>query len=397
MGKTATMGTPIILVAPFSPIGSCETPHLGGAKKIAFVLQMLSRFGRPVILINSAHNRLEYSGTRFVHEEIGVGQALTTITPFTLRNRRLGKLLNLFATAALAKQLAAQKPAVVWIYNGYAFEAKFAAELNALCGCPIVLEVEDWHTARSRGLNPKPAIDLFFFHKVLNKAALVTFVNEVLRNKVGLPGSKTMLLPSVIDKRLVTRAGSKAPFSQRPYRLGYFGGLTEEKGADIVLATGKQLPADWQLVVTGSGPLAASFEALAAGSSGRVRFINNATEDALYREMLQCDAIVNPHKSITAMGNGIFPFKVFEALASGRLLLSTELPDPGLPLASTVMFFDGTPVDLGRCLRQAEQFYQGHLQALSSLAEKVRALYSEDAIFQELRQRLNLPENTLAD
>lgn len=382
----------IILVAPFSPIGSCENPHLGGAKKIASVIQILSRFGRPVILINSAHNQLGYSGTRIGHEEIGDGQLFTTITPFTLRNRQLGKFLNLFSTRPLARQLAIQKPAMVWIYNGYAFEAKFAAELSVMCGCPIILEIEDWHTARSRGLNPKPAFDWFYFRKVLKRAALVTCVNDAIRKRVSLPVSKVMLLPSVIDERLLAQAGGKTLFSQRPYRLGYFGGLTGEKGADVVLALGKQLPSDWHLIVTGSGPLAASFNALAAGNPERVRFINSATEDQLYLEMLDCDAIVNAHKSITAMGDGVFPFKVFEALASGRLLISTDLPDPGLPLANNVMFFDGTVGDLRRCLSQAEAFYQSRRHELSSLGGEIRALYSEEAVFHKLRQRLNLPE-----
>jgi glycosyltransferase involved in cell wall biosynthesis len=386
------MPRPIVLVAAYSPIGSCESPHLGGAKKIAFVLQMLSRFGHPIVFINSAHNQREYSATRTVHSELSVGIPITTITPFTLKSRRLGKLFNLFSTRALAQKLAAQRPVMVWIYNGYAFEAKFASELNALYACPIVLEVEDWHTSRSRGLNPKPVFDLFYFNKILKKSALVTCVNESTRNRVGLPSSQTMLLPSVIDGRLVAQAGSKVPFTQRPYRLGYFGGLTIEKGADIVLALGSHLPSDWHLVVTGSGPLSANFSALAAGTSGRVRFINNASEEELYHEMLQCDAIVNPHKSITEMGNGVFPFKVYEALASGRLLISTELPDPGLPLNRAVMFFDGTTEDLLRGLSHAGHFYKSHLPELSSLGERIRVLYSEDALFHELSKRLNISE-----
>jgi glycosyltransferase involved in cell wall biosynthesis len=397
MPKIELMNSPFILVAPFSPIGSCESPHLGGAKKIVAILQILSRFGHPVVLINSAHNKLKYVSASTCNIKIGSGKSVTMITPFTLSNRKLGKLLNLFETNSLARQLATQKPAMVWIYNGYAFEAKFAAELNSLCDCPIILEIEDWHTARSRGLNPKPAFDLYYFHKVLKKSALVTCVNEAVRKDVGLPMSKTMLLPSIIDERLIKQASNMAPFSRRPFGLGYFGGLTEEKGADIVLALGKQLPSDWHLVVTGSGHLAASFSALATNNPTRVRFINNATEDVLYHAMLSCDAIVNPHKSITSMGDGIFPFKVFEALASGRLLISTDLPDPGLSLSDTVMFFDGSLMDLVQGLGHAEEFYQSRQPQLSLLKEKVIASYSEDAVYSELSQRMNLlgisPEN----
>jgi glycosyltransferase involved in cell wall biosynthesis len=378
----------VILVAPFSPIGSCEHPHLGAAKKISFVLQMLIRFNRPVVFINSAHNQLSYSRTRFDHKEIGGKPPFTTITPFTLRNRRLGKLLNLFGTKSLARQLATQKPVMVWIYNGYAFEAKLASELNEICGCPIVLELEDWHTARSRGLNPKPAFDLYYFKKVMRRATLVTCVNEATRQRTGLPSSRTMLLPSIVDKRLILRAGGRVPFAQQPYRLGYFGGLTDEKGADIVLALANCLPSNWQLVVTGSGPLADSFSTIAANGLGQLHFINNATEDELYREMLGCDAIVNPHQSIATMGDGIFPFKVFEALASDRLLISTLLPQSGLPLDDIIMFYDGSVAKLSACLEHAQHFYESRLPNILRVGDKVRLLYSEDAIFSEFNQRM---------
>jgi len=218
----------------------------------------------------------------------------------------------------------------------------------------------------------------------------VTCVNEAIRKEVCLPMSKTMLLPSIIDERLIKQASNMVPFSRRPFRLGYFGGLTEEKGADIVLGIGKQLPFDWHLVVTGSGPLASSFSVLATDNPTRVRFINNATEGVLYDAMLSCDSIVNPHKSITSMGDGIFPFKVFEALATGRLLISTVLPDPGLSLADTVMFFDGSVQDLVQCLGHAEEFYQSHQPQLSLLKENVITSYSVDAVFSELSHRMSL-------
>ena len=389
MTSTFSLDMPIVIVAPYSPVGSCDSPHLGAAKKLASMLSILSQFGRPIIFVNSAHNRLVYSRGRTSNGYTGQGQSLTTVVPFTISNRPIGKLLNLLSTASLAREIAARKPALVWIYNGYAFEAKFALELNAICGCPIVLEIEDWHTARSRGLNPKPVFDMYYFNKVLPRAALVACVNKAARDRLTLAESMTMLLPSVVDGRLITKADSKAPFSDRPYRLGYFGGLSAEKGADIVLALGSDLPPDWDLTVTGSGPLVHNFRMLAANKASRIRFTSDASEDELYREMLQCDAIVNPHRSIADMGDGVFPFKVFEALASGRLLISSALPDAGLALDRAVLFFDGSVAGLRDSLARAKPFYASRLSDILGVSDKVRALYSEDAVFSELNQRLS--------
>jgi glycosyltransferase involved in cell wall biosynthesis len=377
----------IVVIAPYSPIGSCDLPHLGAAKKISAILNLLSMFGRPVVLINSAHNRNINSWGQ-VSQDVHGGKNITVVTPFTIWNRRLGKLCNLLGTSRLAHKINDCKPALVWIYNGYAFESKLALELHALCGCPIVLEVEDWHTARSRGLNPKPAFDLYYFKKILEKTTLITCVNELARAKVISICDETMLLPSLIDHRLVNKTNYKTPFIRGPFRIGYFGGLNFEKGADLILALGRELPPNWNLVVTGSGPLATEFESIAATMADRITFVNNATEVELYKEMLQCDAIVNPHSSITDMGNGVFPFKVFEALASGRLLISTTLPDAGISIDNSILFFDGSFSGLKIAIGQSKQFFEDHLLDIEITSAKVLQLYSEDAVFESLQRRL---------
>lgn len=378
---------PILLVAPYSPIGSCNDPHLGGAKKIELVLKLLMKLEFPVVFINTAHNRLTYSRTNINSIQTENSKNIIEITPFTIKNRRLGKFLNIFYTKTLANILAQKKPVFIWIYNGYAFEAKLASELSSLCNCPVVLEIEDLHDARSRGLNLKPLIDSYYYNNILNIAKLVTCVNNFIFKKIQLPIQRKMLLPSIIDHRLINGFSIKIPFSQSPFRVGYFGGLSSEKGADIVLKLGACLPHGWNLVVTGTGTLSTDFSRLAKEHSDRVTFIHHASDEQLYHEMLTCDAIINPHKSIASMGNGVFPFKVFEALASGRLLLSTALPNVGLSLDKVILYFDDIE-SLINSLIQAKEFFINHSNDILSLREKVIELYSEQNVYAALKSRL---------
>jgi glycosyltransferase involved in cell wall biosynthesis len=58
----------------------------------------------------------------------------------------------------------------------------------------------------------------------------------------------------------------------RPFQIGYAGGLLEEKGIDLLLRACAELTGDWRLTLVGSGAADASLRALAAelGSADRV-------------------------------------------------------------------------------------------------------------------------------
>jgi glycosyltransferase involved in cell wall biosynthesis len=341
--------------------------------------------GKPVVLVNSAHNLLEDAGLRIERRDFGYGVSATVVELPTRTNRRVGKVLNIVRARPFARLVAHREPALVWIYNSYAFEAKFGLALKKLAGCPLILELEDWPTARGRGLNPKPALDRIWLERVVPAADLVTCVNENLRDQLRAAGARSYLLPSLISPGLNSAGEEYPPFSRSGYTLGYFGGLSAEKGADVILELAGQLPPPWRITVTGTGPLSSEFVRLASDCPNSLSFEENATDARVHSLMMSCDAIVNPHRPISSMGNGIFPFKVFEALASGRLLISTELPPCGLDLESSTLWFDGTAASLRTVLLDARNHFTLNQNLVSKLAAEVRATYSENEIYKSLR------------
>src|SRR5436190_1629004 len=112
---------PIVFVAPYSPIGSCDKPSIGASTKIVALLRILSSFNRPILLLNSAHNRLVNAKGRVRRLNVSGKRAVVQLEPFTLRVRPVGKLSNLFCARQLAERLANLDPVLVWAYNGYAF------------------------------------------------------------------------------------------------------------------------------------------------------------------------------------------------------------------------------------------------------------------------------------
>ena len=374
-----------MVAAPFSPIGSCEQPSLGAANKISSVIRILSRAGRPVVLINSAHNAKELRWTRSYRHSFGFGVSAEVIDLPTLPIRSLGKAINLTEARSVARRISESQPSLIWAYNGYAFESLLSLAVQRNSTTPLVLEIEDWPTARRRSGHPKPWIDAFLFRKMLKKASVVTFVNETVKNRVGQIWGKTLLLPGIINPSLVGPSAPRVPFSSQPYTLGYFGTLSEEKGCAVLLELIEELPPDWRLSITGAGPLLDDFLSAAETHPDRIKCTPHAPESELYDSMRNVDAIVNPHSPISQMGNGVFPFKIFEAIATDRVLISTSLPACGLDLTAAAMWFEGDVASLSQTLRRASEFYRQHNEGIRRLGESVRRLYSEDAVYDRLR------------
>jgi hypothetical protein len=105
--------------------------------------------------------------------------------------------------------------------------------------------------------------------------------------------------------------------------------------------------------------------------------------------MMRCDAIVNPHASIAAMGDGVFPFKVCEALASGALLISTPLPSIDISLDDAVLAFDGSGAGLVRALQDAPGFFARRHAAIGATREAICARFSEASVLQQLRVQID--------
>lgn len=362
--------------------------NLGASSKIGALVRIFAALGFEVHYVDSSHQSARWSAADCGRVIDLDGTPVTLWRPFRVPNRKVGKVLNVLLAGSFFKRIKAVEPAFVWVYNSYAFEGALARRFMAELGTPVVLEVEDLPLSRHRGLNPKPYWDQKYFRALLPTASLVTFVNQGLLESHASQTQRSMLLPSVLRASLA-RIAPRPRFAVEPHTVGYFGGLDREKGAAVLLEVLPRLPAHWQLVVTGAGELAAAFADAAARYPGRLAFHGTVAQAELHGLMQSCDVIVNPHQSIKAMHNGVFPFKVCEAIATGALLVSTPLPSIGENMACSVAFFDGSADQLLACLARAVDFDKDNAAHIDALRDRVLALYSEDAIGSRLRVLLD--------
>jgi len=373
----------IVMVAPYSPIGRTNSPHLGASRKIELVLSGLTRFGE-VVLINTAHN--ERSRPLCVEKIEINGVAVVEVKLNCYAHSVYGKVLNLLEINSVIKVIdGIGIPSLVWLYNGYAFESMFlkAAKKNWQ-GIKSVLEFEDWHFSRSRGMNPKPYIDFIFWKRSLSLIDCAFVVNESLKDKVNNDVSLVYPLYGLIDPSLEEMSASIVCGGD-VLNVGYFGGLSKEKGADLVLRLSKECSREVQFHVCGAGSLDDEFEVVSQRDGSNLSFYGRVSTDELYRVMSGCQLILNPHSSIESMDNGVFPFKVVEAVAAGAVLISTKLPDSEIDdLLCSTIFFDGSIEGLKQGMDQYQNDVSGYVGKVELARDAALGAFSLNNVMEKV-------------
>jgi len=379
-----------VMVAPYAPAGRCDEPHLGAARKIEMVLASLAKVTDRVVLVNTAHNESELS-PGFACRDLRVeGVDVTEMLLPRFGSRPLGKLLNLAqVSSTVDRLLEIGRPRVAWLYNGYAFESLIGCTLASRCGTRLIFEYEDSHFSRGRGLNPKPYVDFMCWKRVMPRVYHSFAVNASLGKQVADDGCGVTLFPGLVPRRLSEiQASGRVPFSGETNTLnvGYFGGLSREKGADVVIDICETINSDVAIHVTGAGPLENRFAEIARDERSVLQFHGRVGDERLYDIIEGCDVIINPHSPITEMDGGVFPFKVVEAIASGRLLISTDLPREGFERAlQGVRFVGGRTSDFVAAILDAKSWFHEHNGSVRAGAEAAAADFGVAGFLDEIR------------
>ena len=369
----------ILIVAPYNGNLPETTPFLAGAKKIREIIKILKLFDENVILLNSGYGENTSDDLVVNLKNLDGQRLIKVLTPPTGKNSRFKLFLNLINYKKIIEDIILNHgvPNVVWCYNGYAFEMRVAAFLSKKYHAKTILEFEDWHFARSRLFSPKPYLDWIFWRLALSCLDFGVAVNGNLANKLAYFNIKSMLLPGVVSPFVSALSIKCPPFKSNNTIVGYFGGLSSEKGAGEILKLVKDSSVKANFIVTGSGKLLGEFESLAKIMPGRLKFLGPVSEEDLISAISQSDVIINPH----VVNDGIFPFKIIEALASGRLLISTKLPMHGYEgCINAIQFYDSSYSDLAFMINNAVDIYKSKKNAIDLASSIVNENYGDEKL-----------------
>lgn len=372
----------LVFIAPYSAAHRDRNRDLGAARKIEFFLTLAAHVARDIVLINSAHEEQAWLQREVREARIG-DKPIREIALRRYPVRTVGKMLNLFEVGAVSREIMKLgKPETVWIYNPYAFESLLARELTKQSGARLVLQFEDWLFSRRRW-HPKPMLDFAAWRFLLPRPTLCLAVNESLSTREQRrSGCPVVLCPGVVSDDLIETCRRRRPFSRQgaPTVIGYFGGLSAEKGADVVLDLIRLSRGRFTFHVCGAGPLASAFANLGAEGHA-VHFHGRVDDETLLGLISECDVLVNPHSSIQKMGNGVFPFKVIEYVASGRLVVSTDLPAISMKEIHEAICFAGPEAAaIANALANAEETYLRKRTKIDEAIDAAAALLSQGAL-----------------
>jgi glycosyltransferase involved in cell wall biosynthesis len=317
----------LLFIAPYGGEAPEKTPFLAASKKMNFLLSVLASRGDRVVLLNTFRRDMNVKIIEYSRKNLDDGTVVDVMTLGAIHNIGYSYLMNLLRVPMIANSLVRRYdiPEAVWCYNGYALESKIGGYLKRYYGSRIILEFEDWHFARGRGLNPKPMIDWVYWKLNIRHIDYGFAVNEMLKTKLEINHVSTDILPGVLSDWVLDMARNSPPFTNNNIiTVGYFGGLSKEKGAELIIGLidnvrRSMLPI--RFIVTGSGELENYFRSYSIIYPDILNFLGSVDERTLENAYSITDVIINPHE----INDGVFPFKVIEGVGSGRLMISTLL------------------------------------------------------------------------
>lgn len=385
-------GKMIFFVAPYDGRPPHKAMFLAATKKMYYLLELMSEIFDRVVLINTNPHYATEVVMEYSECVLGDHRLHVTSLP-TTDNSKWAYVKNMSRVKLICKKVVEHygPPDLVWCYNAYALESAIGGHLKKIYGCRLVLEFEDWHFARMSKVPIKPVIDWLYWRRIAGEIDYTFAVNCFLARKMRAFGVPTSLLPGVLDDRVVDMRIGREPFSNpEVIRVGYFGGLDVMKGGQLVLDLIERLWDDKKaikIVVTGSGALSKSFESLAAKHPTALEFYGVVDEEQLYQLIESVDVIINPHE----VNYGVMPFKLMEAVATGRLVVSTKcVPvtarDVDVEWLESIQFCERSVEAFLDTLSRACVLYGQRKGLIEAAVGMINAKYSRD----EVKKKINL-------
>jgi len=163
-------------------------------------------------------------------------------------------------------------------------------------------------------------------------------LESMLRRGYPALGSRPILVaPDAVDLERYAdlpsprQARARLGFPAAGFTAGYFGSLVAGRGVDLIIELAGRLPDVLFLVCGGDASAATGWKRRAADREN-IRWMGHVPNAELPLYQAACDALLMPYqKEVTIQGRGntaeiMSPMKLYEYMAAGRLILSSDLP-----------------------------------------------------------------------
>jgi len=200
-------------------------------------------------------------------------------------------------------------------------------------GFPLMLEVHHPPTGRLAPL---------YFRQMLGRrnlrlAVISRPLEDILRRAYpALRCRDILVVPDAVDGEQYRtlpasgRARSRLKLPARRFTAGYFGSLVAGRGVELICGLAERCPAMDFLMLGGNIGEVESWKVRTAGM-GNLRWLGHVPNADVPLYQAACDALLMPYqREVTVRGKGntaeiMSPMKLFEYMAAGRVILSSDL------------------------------------------------------------------------
>lgn len=200
-----------------------------------------------------------------------------------------------------------------------------AARIAAMIGMPYVLELhtgtEPRHYSLSKTLHSKHMKRLVVISESLKK---------YMAEKYQLPEELIMVLPDAVDLSEYEALDTSLKMNEEKLKVAYVGSLYPGKGMETILRLAAMDQKNQYDVYGGRGPLE-QWKQLKEEIHSHVNFMGQIENAKVAQTLIQYDVVLMPYSNkVEVYGedltNYMSPLKMFEYMASGRVIVSSDLP-----------------------------------------------------------------------
>jgi glycosyltransferase involved in cell wall biosynthesis len=241
------------------------------------------------------------------------------ISRITFLRSKVGFFIFTFLAVLKAKK---KKPDLVYTRFLY------SAFISLLFGLPTVYEI---HASFEKRIEK-----IFFYMMNKNKLKKIVVISNSLRDhfigKYQINKKRIFVAPDGADpvkNSFVLEKKDNKETSE--ISVGYFGNLYKGRGIDVIAEMAKRCP--WaQFYIIGGFPKDIDYWKHHLSDLKNITFYGYVPHKEVNKYMVSCDVLIAPYqKEVTIQGLGntcqwMSPLKIFEYMAMGKSILSSDLP-----------------------------------------------------------------------
>jgi len=319
------------------------------------VIEALQRAGVEVSVVSAApaldypkNSRIYFGKARFQAQGVeGIAIPFVNVIGVKHASRYLSSLVLGHRAATR------QKPSAVIVHGVHSPFIWSALRVGRRFGIPVIVIMTDAPSLRTEhdsklSWRMKSADRRLILSGLRRVDGVITLTSALAEDFA--PGRPSLLMEGIARPLPLLEEVQAVQCSTGTDRyVMYAGGLREEYGVRELVRSVAMSTGDWKLRVYGRGPLQPEIEAVAAASD-RVEFGGLADTREVARGYAQADLLINPRSVHADFARYSFPSKILEYMASGRPVLTTELPEIPADYAPHLNFAGEDAASLARAI-----------------------------------------------